>query len=71
MTITFFLDDVERWLTPCWKYNKWDFINTTKKNGFEPVIFDDVSIFLTSNFKMTSRDVTTSDFFQTQPKYFS
>ena len=65
MTIKFVLRNVGRRLTPCLKDIGWNFLNFVKKIGFGPVIFADVSTFLTSKSKMASRDVTSSDFLKT------
>ena len=65
MTIKFVLRNVGRRLTPCLKDIGWNFLNFVKKIGSGPVIFADVSTFLTSKLKMASRDVTSSDFLKT------
>ena len=65
MTIVLFLVDVWRWLTPCLKDNRWNFLINIIKLCLGPFIFADVSTFLTSKSKMTSRDVTSSDFLKT------
>ena len=65
MTIISVLLNIGKWLTPCLKDKGWNFNNFVKKMGFGPEIFADVSTFLTSKSKMTSRDVTPSDFLKT------